>query len=88
MLLYSKHSKSQQIKQEFKKPEAQLKLYSGHVIDTHLLINPSKTKIMLFGVPQLLSRILQDITFTLMDKKLEPSSTSKDLGIILDTRPP
>ena len=52
----------------------------------HLLINPSLTKIMLFGVPQLLSRIPQDVTFTLMDKELEPSSTSKDLGIILDTR--
>ena len=41
---------------------------------------------MLFGVPQLLSRIPQDVTFTLMDKELEPSSTSKDLGIILDSR--
>ena len=48
----------------------------------HLLINPSLTKIMLFGVPQLLSRIPQDVTFTLMDKKLEPSSTSKDLSLV------
>ena len=49
----------------------------------HLLLNPSKTKIMLFGMHQLLSIIPQDITFTLMDKELEASSTSKDLGIIL-----
>ena len=51
----------------------------------HLLLNHYKTKIVLFGMPQLLSRIPQDITFTLMDKELKASSTSKDLGIILDT---
>jgi hypothetical protein len=34
----------------------------------YLLINPNKTKIMVFRVPQLLSR-LPNVTFTLMDKE-------------------
>ena len=41
---------------------------------------------MLFGVPQLLSQLPHDVTFTLMEKELKPSATAKDLGITWDTR--
>ena len=50
----------------------------------YLLINPTKTKVMVFGVPQLVSKLPQDITFTLMDKQLTISSNAKDLGVTLD----
>ena len=40
---------------------------------------------MLFGVPQLLSQLPHDVTFTLMEKELKPSATAKDLGITWDT---
>jgi hypothetical protein len=50
----------------------------------YLLINPTKTKVMVFGVPQLVSKFPQDITFTLMDKQLTISSNAKDLGVTLD----
>ena len=50
----------------------------------YLLINPTKTKVMIFGVPQLVSKVPQDTTFTLMDKQLIIASNAKDLGVTLD----
>ena len=37
-------------------------------------------------MPQLLSQLPHDVTFTLMEKELKPSATAKDLGITWDTR--
>ena len=54
-----------------------LKLVFEWCCVNHLLINPSKTEIMLFGVPQLQPKIPQNVTFTLMDKELEPNRTFK-----------
>ena len=61
-----------------------LKLTFEWCCTNYLLINPTKTKVMIFGVPQLVSKVPQDITFTLMDKQLIISSNVKDLGVTLD----
>ncbi|CAB4044959.1 Hypothetical predicted protein, partial [Paramuricea clavata] len=61
-----------------------LKLTFESFCTNYLLINPTKTKLMVFGVPQLVSKLPQDITFTLMDKQLTNSSNAKDLGVTLD----
>jgi hypothetical protein len=61
-----------------------LKLTFEWCCTNYLLINPTKTKVMVFGVPQLVSKLPQDITFTLMDKQLTISSNAKDLGVTLD----
>ena len=61
-----------------------LKLTFELCCTNYLLINPTKTKVMVFGVPQLVSKLPQDINFTLMDKQLTISSNAKDLGVTLD----
>ena len=53
----------------------------------YLLISPKKTKVLLFGVAQLLTRLpYDDVTFTLMGKELQPIANAKDLGMTWDTR--
>ena len=53
----------------------------------YLLINQGKTKVMLFGVSQLLTRLTyDDVTFTLMGKELQPSANANDLGMTWYTR--
>lgn len=49
----------------------------------HLLINPTKTKIMLFGTRQNLSRF-NDFRVTFLEQVLTPVKCCKDLGITLD----
>ena len=49
-----------------------------------LLINPDKTKLILFGTKQLLSKVL-DIRVPFLGQHLIPVSSVKDLGIILDS---
>ena len=49
-----------------------------------LLINPDKTKVLAFGVPQLLQK-LPSFSITLFDKELTPVPVVKDLGVLLDT---
>ena len=49
-----------------------------------LLINPQKTKLMLFGTRQLVGR-LSDITIPFLGKDLSPSPSCKDLGVIFDS---
>ena len=52
----------------------------------HLLVNPEKTKLLLFGVRQLLSTEQPDVTVPVpfLGQELKPVSSAKDLGIILD----
>lgn len=50
----------------------------------HLLINPEKTQLVLFGVNQLLSR-LPSITIPFLGANLVPKTSAKDLGIIIDS---
>ena len=49
-----------------------------------LLINPDKTKLILFGTKQLLSKVLH-IRVPFLGQQLIPVSSVKDLGIILDS---
>ena len=48
------------------------------------LINPKKTKLILFGVPQNLHR-LPDISVEFMGQQLKPIASCKDVGILLDS---
>ena len=50
----------------------------------HLLVNPDKTKLLLFGTRQLLSQ-LPDVTVPFLGQELKPVASAKDLGIILDS---
>ena len=50
----------------------------------HLLIKPDKTKYMLFGTRQLMSRQSTTPTLTFLGKTLSPVTSAKDLGVILD----
>ena len=51
--------------------------------NNHLLLNPSKTKLMVFGGRQMHSRlVIPNLTF--MGRELIPEHTAKDLGVILD----
>ena len=49
-----------------------------------LLINPHKTKFMLFGTRQLVGR-LNNITIPFLGNDLSPSSSCKDLGVVFDS---
>ena len=49
-----------------------------------VLINPQKTKFMLFGTRQLVGR-LSGITISFLGKELSPSPSCKDLGVIFDS---
>ena len=49
-----------------------------------LLINPDKTKLVLFGTRQLVSK-LPDVTVPFLRQQLRPVSSAKDLGVILDS---
>ena len=48
------------------------------------LVNPDKTKLLLFGTRQLLSQ-LPDVTVPFLGQELKPVASAKDLGIILDS---
>ena len=49
----------------------------------HLLLNPTKTKLMVFGSRQMLPR-LQDFSVSLLGKDIFPIQAAKDLGVTLD----
>lgn len=48
-----------------------------------LLLNPTKTKLMVLGSSQLLPP-LQDFSVSLLLKDIFPTQTAKDLGVTLD----
>ena len=50
---------------------------------THsLLINLGKTKLVLLGTPQMLTRVPEGFGVTLLGKEMLPSCCAKDLGVI------
>ena len=61
-----------------------LRLVAALCCTNKLLINPSKTKLILFGMRQLLSKI-PDARVPFLGKNLAPVPLVKDLGIILDS---
>ena len=54
-----------------------LRLIAGWCCSHQLLINPSKTKLILFGTRQLLSKV-SDIRVPLLDQELTPVFSVKD----------
>ena len=50
-----------------------------------LLINPGKTKFLLLGTRQMLRKITDDIHITLLGKQIYTVSSTKDLGITIDS---
>ena len=51
--------------------------------DNRLLLNASKTKLMVFGSRQMIAKV-SDFRLRLMGKELIPVKSAKDLGVILD----
>ena len=52
-------------------------------LNNSLLINPDKTKLIVFGTKQMLSR-LDDFKLSLLGKELTPCDSVRDLGVCLD----
>ena len=50
----------------------------------HLLINPDKTKFVLFGVRQVIPKLPSNITVPFLGQDLVPVTSAKDLGVTLD----
>ena len=53
--------------------------------DNRLLLNPDKTKLIVYGSRQLVSK-LQDFSLTLLGKELLPVDSLKDLGVVFDSK--
>ena len=49
-----------------------------------LLLNPDKTKLMVYGTRQMLTRLPNDFCLSLLGKDLIPEDTVKDLGLTFD----
>ena len=49
----------------------------------HLLINPEKTKFVLFGVRQRITKLPSNITVPFLGQDLVPVTSVKDLGVTL-----
>ena len=71
------HSCMQQVSED-------LENIAGWCCANHLLINPDKTKLVLFGTRQLVSK-LPDVTVSFLGQQLCPVSSAKDLGVTLDS---
>ena len=53
--------------------------------NNRLLLNPDKTKLIVLGSRQMISK-LQDFRLTLLDKELLPVDSVKDLGVVFDSK--
>ena len=49
-----------------------------------LLINPDKTKFLVLGTPQMLTKIPDDLSITLLSKDITSSKSAKNLGVAMD----
>ena len=52
--------------------------------NNRLLLNPDKTKLIVYGSRQMISK-LQDFRLTLLGKELVPVDSVKDLGVVFDS---
>ena len=48
-----------------------------------LLINPDKTKHLVLGIPQMLTKIPDDLSIALLIKEITPSMSAKNLGLTM-----
>ena len=62
---------------------ADLKCVSRWCCQNSLLIDPDKTKVLIIGVPQLLSK-LPTVTVRMLGKEITPVTVAKDLGVYID----
>lgn len=60
-----------------------LKIRNG-CFNNQLLLNPDKTKLMIFGSRQNIAKVNDDFNLFLFRKDLVPATTAKDLGVIMD----
>ena len=75
---------SKNIKSCLAKVSEDLRLIASWCCTNKLLINPDKSKPILFGTKQLLSKVL-DIRIPFIGQHLTPVSSVKDLGVILES---
>ena len=50
-----------------------------------LLINPTKTKLLLVGTRQMTNSLPTDFKLNFLSKQITPSSSGKDLGVVIDS---
>ena len=72
------------IDQSILKLEQDLLRTAQWLCENHLLINPDKTKFLLLGTRQMLSRLREDLSMSFLGEKLKPSESAKDLWVLLD----
>ena len=72
------------IDQSILKLEQDLLKTAQWLCENHLLINPDKTKFLLLGTRQMISRLPEDLRMSFLGKKLKPSKSAKDLRFLLD----
>ena len=59
--------------------------FFGQGFDNRLLLNPDKTKLIVYGSRQMVSK-LQDFRLILLGKKRLPVDSVKDLGVVFDSK--
>ena len=63
--------------------EEDLRRVAAWCCEHQLLINPEKTRFLMFGTQQLLRRLPNEIAISLLGKEITPVSSADDLEIIL-----
>ena len=72
------------IDQSFLRLKQDLLRTAQWLYQNHLLINPDKTKLLLIGTRQMLSRLSEDLSMSHLGEKLKPSKSAKDLRVLFD----
>ena len=62
-----------------------LKTVAAWFCSNSLLINPDKTKLLVFGTRQMLSNLSSNFKLPLLGKELSPVPFAKDLGVFMDS---
>ena len=68
---------------EITKLNEDLSRISNWTFRNQLLINPSKTLLIIFGTRVMVSKV-EDFRLNLLEKKITPTTVAKDLGVVLD----
>ena len=62
-----------------------LKTVTAWFCSNSLLLNPDKTKLLVFGKRQMLSNVSSNFKLSLHGKELSPVPFAKDLGVFMDS---
>ena len=68
---------------EITKLNEDLSRISNWTFRNQLLINRSKTLLIIFGTRAMVSKV-EDFRLNLLGKKITPATVAKDLGVVLD----